>query len=126
MLIRKEKKRKILVFDDDTMTLEVISLIFSEKGYDVSVSETTFNILSIVEQNKPDLIIMDNWIPDRGGVEATLLLKNNEKYSAIPVLFISANIDVEQLAAYSYANDYIQKPFDLDHFEQKVMVLLNA
>lgn len=126
MLIRKEKKRKILIFDDDVMTLEVISLIFNEKGYDVSVSETTYNILGIVDQIRPDLIIMDNWIPDRGGVEATLLLKNSEKYSAIPVLFISANIDVEKLAAYSYANDYIQKPFDLDHFEQKVSFLLNS
>lgn len=125
MLIRKEKKRKILIFDDDVMTLEVISLIFSEKGYEVSVSETTYNILGIVDQIKPDLIIMDNWIPDRGGVEATLLLKNNKRYSAIPVLFISANIDIEKLASYSYANDYIQKPFDLDHFEQKVTFLLN-
>ncbi|WP_294198570.1 response regulator [Chryseobacterium endophyticum] len=125
MLIRKEKKRKILIFDDDLMTLEVISIIFSEKGYDVSVSETTYNLLEIVDEIKPDLIIMDNWIPDRGGVEATLLLKNSKKYSAIPVLFISANIDIEKLAGYSYANDYIQKPFDLDHFEQKVMFLLN-
>ncbi len=124
MLIRKERKRRILVFDDDVMTLDVISLIFSEKGYEVSVSETTFNILGIVDEFKPDLIIMDNWIPDHGGVEATLLLKNNIKYSEIPVLFISANLDIEKLASYSYANDYIKKPFDLDHFEQKVSVLL--
>jgi DNA-binding response OmpR family regulator len=126
MLTKKDKKRKILIFDDDIMTLEVIALIFNEKGYEVSVSETTYNILGIVDQVKPDLIIMDNWIPDRGGVEATLLLKNNQKYSAIPVLFISANLDIEKLAAYSYANDYIKKPFDLDHFEQKVSLLLNT
>lgn len=125
MLIRKDKKRKILIFDDDVMTLDVISMIFNDKGYEVSVSETTCNILEIVDRVKPDLIIMDNWIPDRGGVEATLLLKNNRKFSAIPVLFISANLDIEKLAAYSYANDYIKKPFDLDHFEHKVSLLLN-
>lgn len=68
-------KKKILIFDDDAPTLEVVSIIFEEIGYAVEIAETADNIISDVRNFLPDLILMDINIPLIGGVEATRLLK---------------------------------------------------
>ncbi len=59
-------KKKILIFDDDTAILEVITIIFEENGYDVKISETSHDILEKVAEYRPDVILMDNWIPKIG------------------------------------------------------------
>jgi CheY-like chemotaxis protein len=113
-------KKKILIFDDDTAILEVITIIFEENGYQVEISETSHDILEKVEQYKPDVILMDNWIPKIGGVEATKLLKNHEEFKNIPVIYVTANNDIVALAEEAQADDYVAKPFNLEDLEDKV------
>ncbi|RQO40407.1 response regulator [Chryseobacterium sp. KBW03] len=113
-------KKKILIFDDDTAILEVITIIFEENGYEVKISETSHDILERVAEYKPDVILMDNWIPRIGGVEATKLLKSTEEFKHIPVIYVTANNDIVALAAEAQADDYVSKPFNLDDLEEKV------
>jgi CheY-like chemotaxis protein len=113
-------KKKILIFDDDTTILEVITIIFEENGYQVEISETSHDILEKVEQYRPDVILMDNWIPKIGGVEATKLLKNHEEFKNIPVIYVTANNDIVALAEEAQADDYVAKPFNLEDLEDKV------
>lgn len=113
-------KKKILIFDDDTTILEVISIIFEENGYQVEISETSHDILERVAKYKPDVILMDNWIPKIGGVEATKLLKNHEEFKHIPVIYVTANNDIVALAKQAQADDYVAKPFNLEDLENKV------
>ncbi len=113
-------KKKILIFDDDTTLLELISMIFEDSGYEVDISQTSHNILEKVSEFHPDIILMDNWIPNIGGIEATKLLKSKEEYRDIPVIYVTANNDIEALAESAKADDYVAKPFDLDDLEQKV------
>jgi CheY-like chemotaxis protein len=113
-------KKKILIFDDDTAILEVISIIFEENGYQVEISETSHDILERVERYRPDVILMDNWIPKIGGVEATKLLKNHEEFKNIPVIYVTANNDIVALAQEAQADDYVAKPFNLEDLEDKV------
>jgi two-component system cell cycle response regulator DivK len=68
----------------------------------------------------PNVILMDNWIPDVGGVKATQLLKNNPDLKSIPVIFFSANDSVEDLAAEAGAEFYLQKPFEIEELESIV------
>lgn len=68
---------KILIFDDDKSILEVITIIFESNGYKVEISETSHDIIQKVTDYQPDLILMDNWIPNIGGVEATQLLEES-------------------------------------------------
>lgn len=112
--------KKILIFDDDKSILEVFTIIFAENGYEVEISETSHNIIERVEAFKPNLILMDNWIPEIGGIEALKLLRNHKDYSTIPVIYISANSDIISLAKKATADDYIAKPFDLTELETKV------
>lgn len=113
-------KKKIMIFDDDTVILEVISILFEDAGYDVQISETSHDILEKVAEYRPDIILMDNWIPNIGGVEATRLLKKHEEFNSIPVIYVTANSDIAALAANAKADDYLAKPFDLDDLEGKI------
>lgn len=113
-------KKRILIFDDDTAILEVVTIIFEENGYDVKISETSHDIIEKVAEYKPDVILMDNWIPKIGGVEATKLLKSNEEFRHIPVIYVTANNDIVALAAEAQADDYVSKPFNLDDLEKIV------
>jgi CheY-like chemotaxis protein len=112
--------KKILIFDDDKTILEVITIIFEENGYQVEISETSHDILEKVSQFRPDVILMDNWIPKIGGVEATRLLKNSADFKDIPVIYVTANNDIVALAKEAMADDYVAKPFNLDDLEEKV------
>ncbi len=114
------ENKKILIFDDDVAILEVVTIIFEESGYEVKISETSHDILEKVSECKPDVILMDNWIPKIGGVEATKVLKNNEEFKHIPVIYMTANNNIAALASEALADDYISKPFDLDDLEEKV------
>ncbi|WP_313267973.1 response regulator [Epilithonimonas vandammei] len=118
-------KKKILIFDDDTTLLELISIIFKDGGYEVDISQTSHNILEKVSEFHPDIILMDNWIPNIGGIEATKLLKSNEQFRNIPVIYVTANNDIESLAESAKADDYVAKPFDLEELENKVAKYIN-
>ncbi len=112
--------KKILIFDDDTTILEVITIIFEENGYQVEISETSHDILEKVSKFQPDVILMDNWIPKIGGVQATQLLKSHKEFRSIPVIYVTANNDIVRLAEEAQADDYVAKPFNLDDLEEKV------
>jgi len=118
--------KRILLFDDDKSILDVFTIIFSENGYEVEVSETSHNIIERVADFRPHLILMDNWIPDIGGIEAVKLLRNHSEFKDIPVIYISANSDINTLAKKAEADDYLAKPFELQILEKKVEKFLGA
>ncbi|MCD0456406.1 response regulator [Chryseobacterium sp. LC2016-27] len=112
--------KRILIFDDDRSILDVFTIIFGENGYCVEVSETSHDIIERVNKFRPHLILMDNWIPDIGGIEAVRLLRDHDKFKDIPVIYISANNDINFLAKKAQADDFIAKPFELEDLERKV------
>lgn len=110
-------KKTILIFDDDVNILELCSIILTECGYHVETSETSHDIIEKVSAVRPDAILMDNWIPEIGGIEATKLLKRNPEFKNIPVIYFSANNDIQMLAKEAGADAHIAKPFDLEELE---------
>ncbi len=118
-------KKRVLIFDDEKSILEVIFIVLNDLGYDVEVSETADDIIQKTTEFRPDVIIMDNWIPVIGGVEATKLLKNHPDFKHIPVIYITANNDIASLAREALADDYVGKPFDLEDLESKVLKWIN-
>lgn len=112
--------KKVLIFDDDNDLLEVCSLILTAKDFEVVIKDKCTEILNDVLAHNPDVIIMDNWIPDIGGVKATRLVKGSEQLRHIPVIFFSANSNVNELAAEAGADYYLQKPFDITELEEMV------
>ncbi len=116
--------KKVFIFDDNEDILELCTLILEGAGYETKTSPTSNDIIDQVAGYEPDLILMDNWLPDVGGIVATQTLKKHPKYRNIPVIYFSANNDVKTLAATAGADRYLSKPFDIDELEKMIASLI--
>jgi CheY-like chemotaxis protein len=112
--------KRILIFDDDADILDILSYLLKEKGWEVYTRTTCNAIVEVVSETNPDVILMDNWIPDTGGIVATQTLKKHPEYRSIPVIYFSANNDIERLSEQAGADAFLAKPFDLDRLEELI------
>lgn len=112
--------KKVFIFDDNIEILELCTEILEDLGLEVKTSPTTNSIEEQVSSYMPDLIFMDNWLPDISGIEATKLIKANEALKHIPVIYFSANSNISALASEAGADEFLAKPFDIDSFEEVV------
>ena len=121
-------QKKILIFDDDKDILFLSEYLLKQMGWEVHTSPNCNNIIALVKQVMPSIILMDNWIPDSGGIAATQKIKADEELRSIPVIFFSANNDIKNLAEQAGADTYLSKPFDIANFEEIInnMLLKNS
>jgi len=115
-----EKEKKVFIFDDNEELLELCTIILEDIGCRIKTSVTSNNIVQQVSEFMPDIIFMDNWLPDISGVEATRQLKADVHLQHIPVIYFSANNKVSELAKEAGADDYLSKPFDISALENIV------
>jgi DNA-binding NtrC family response regulator len=119
-----DPNKKIVIFDDDEDILSICSYILEEQGWKVFAFTNCNDIAEKVSSILPDVILMDNWIPDDGGIIATQILKKNESLKNIPVIYFSANSDIELLASHAGAETFLAKPFDLEELERVINTVL--
>jgi two-component system cell cycle response regulator DivK len=117
--------KRVLILDDDPDILQICSIVLKKKGFDVSTLNTSNQVIDQVRTYQPDVILMDNWIPGPGGIEATRALKVSPETHDIPVIFFSANSNVTQLAREAQADYFLQKPFDITELETIVQMAIN-
>ena len=110
--------KRVMIFDDDLDILSICSYILEEQGWEVHTSTHCNNIIENVSKVHPDVILMDNWIPETGGIIATQTLKKHPDFKDIPVIYFSANNDIQSLAKQAGADTYLEKPFDLTELEE--------
>jgi CheY-like chemotaxis protein len=111
---------RIAIFDDEQDILAICRIILEEAGYEVFTFENCKDIVQRVIETDPIVILMDNQIPDTGGVVATQLLKNSEAVKHIAVIYFSASSDISTLAAQAGADAYLAKPFELADLEKMI------
>ncbi len=112
--------KRILICDDDTDILSICEYILSELGWQVFTRTNCNEILKTIREIQPDLILMDNWIPDCGGIVATQQLKKDPELRKIPLIYFSANNDIKKLAQEAGADSFLAKPFDIKELENVV------
>jgi CheY-like chemotaxis protein len=117
--------KRVLILDDDIDILQICTIVLKKKGFDVQTLNNSSQVLSQVRSYQPDVILMDNWIPGPGGIEATRLLKQEPDTQYIPVIFFSANSNVTQLAREARADYFLQKPFDITELEGIVQMAIS-
>ena len=105
--------KKLLIYEDDETTAEVMVLLFQE-SYEVKTKSNVNMVLEDVQQFQPDLVLMDLRIPETGGEQATKKIKQEEQWKNLPVIIISADTRLKEKAESSGADDYISKPFEID------------
>jgi DNA-binding response OmpR family regulator len=112
--------KTVLICDDDEGIVDVIKMVLEDKGYTVQISTHCDEIFKKVYYMKPQLILLDLWMPGVGGAHITRELKKTEKTKHIPIIIISASKDTEQTARNAGADDFLTKPFDIKNLEEKV------
>ena len=110
--------KKILILDDDTDILSICTYILEEMGWEVVTRSNCNEIIELVRDVQPDVILMDNWIPDSGGIVATQTIKSHAEFKSIPIIYFSANHDIKNLSMEAGADTYLEKPFDISQFEE--------
>jgi len=116
--------KKIIIFDDDEDILSICNYILAEQGWQVHTFTDCNGIADKVSDIMPDVILMDNWIPDAGGIIATQTLKKTDSLKGIPVIYFSANSDIQLLANHAGAETYLAKPFDLEDLERVIKTVV--
>jgi DNA-binding response OmpR family regulator len=108
-------KKRVLIFDDDADILEVCSIVLESNGFEVMTRKNCDDVVGMINLHTPDVVLMDNKIPPRGGIPASKEIRASEGNESIPIVLFSANKDVARLAREAGADWFIEKPFDLDH-----------
>ncbi len=106
-------KGTILVADDNPSIVNIVKTILEETGYGVRTADNGLEVISRLEEQKPDLIILDIIMPHMEGLEVLTRLKGIAETSSIPVIIITAKGQYGDMAE-SYilgADYYMPKPF---------------
>jgi DNA-binding response OmpR family regulator len=116
----------ILVVDDDHVMRNALKRILESEGYQILLAEDAMDLSSVLESSNLDLILLDVNLPWVDGMELCQLLKSHQALAHVPVILISGRKDPEDVEAGFAAgcDDYIGKPFDLDHMTQTISRLL--
>ena len=102
---------KILIAEDDPVTLESIDACLSGEGFSTLLAKTGKEAIRIWEQEKPDLVCLDIMMPEADGYEVCRHIRNSNQ--SLPILFLSAkNEEIDVVVGLELgADDFIRKPF---------------
>ncbi len=120
--MKTNRKPLILIVDDTPQNIQVLGNILYEKGYNISISSSGSHALQSVTAKTPDLILLDIQMPGMDGYEVCKTLKTNSQTKDIPVIFLTAATEVENvLMGFELgAVDYITKPFNVPELLARV------
>ncbi|MBD1823681.1 response regulator [Cyanobacteria bacterium FACHB-DQ100] len=106
------RQARVLVVDDDAQVLVALQRLLIPWGLHVSVLDNPLLFLEVLEANPPDLLILDIEMPHISGIELCQVVRNDSRWSDLPILFLTAHTDAEtmhQVFAVG-ADDYVSKP----------------
>ena len=115
-------KRTILVADDFDDTRLLLKTWLEKKGFNIVEAENGNQAVSLAQQVRPDLIIMDMEMPELDGLAATRKIRSIRELDGIPVLAVSA-YGAQQFRAEALeagCSEYVSTPFEPDNLEQVI------
>jgi len=115
-------REKILLVDDVSANLAVLSAALEPEGYEMLVAHGGREALKIASKARPDLILLDVLMPDMDGLETCQRLQEEEATRGLPILFITARQEMESVVDCFRAGgvDYIVKPFQNEELLSRV------
>lgn len=121
------KKQVILIIDDAMDDLQLFGRLMKPLDVDMSFANSARKALDILESFTPDLIVLDIIMPEIDGFELCKIIKKKESIKNIPIIFISAKDNIEDIAkGFTLgARDYITKPFMKEELVARVSTQLD-
>ncbi|HLI09722.1 MAG TPA: response regulator [Ktedonobacteraceae bacterium] len=115
----EQRKKKILVADDDPAILDVLQIFLEEVGYEVEVTGNGATLRDF-QDGRADLLLLDIWLSGWNGRDICANLKSQEATKRLPIILFSANKGMEKSARAAGAEDFLAKPFELDELLEKI------
>ena len=105
----------VLLVEDESAQREMLAYNLEAEGFDVITADNGEDGLILVDENDPDLIVLDWMMPQLSGIEVCRRLKSNSKTCQIPVIMLSARADeVDRVQGLETgADDYVAKPYSV-------------
>lgn len=113
---------KLLIVDDLPDNIKLLANVLSKEGFDIEFATSGFEALECLNAEKFDLILLDIMMPELNGFETCQRIKENPDLTDVPVIFLTAAVDVSSLQEGFQAGgvDYITKPFNAQELLARV------
>lgn len=118
----KDKPYRVLLIDDEQDVLDYYSTSLKDESMDVLSFTDPLDAYQSIEYFKPELIIMDLYMPECSGFDLARVIRQDDEQAYIPIVFLSSELDVGvQLAAMGLGgDDFLMKPVEAEYFIQAV------
>lgn len=121
-------RRKALVVDDDANLVELITDVLQRDGrFEVRSVNNGFEAGMMVKEYHPDLLVLDVMLPDINGREVCQRVRSDSSMDDVKIICVSGMVEqdkIQDLKA-AGANDFLQKPFDVDRLMEHICRLLD-
>lgn len=111
--------KKVFVVDDERSILEALEYMLIDEGYSVKTASRGTELLKL-NNDLPDVIVLDVLLSGEDGREIARKLKNQERTKNIPIVMISAHPNAQFTIKDCGADDFLPKPFDIQELLNKV------
>lgn len=125
-------KKRILVVDDEPDFCSIVQGNLEKEGFEVEVAYDGVQGLEKVKANPPDAIVLDVMMPEMNGYEVCKQLKEDQAYSGIPIIMLTAVASHVSSTRYSHydgmsmeADDYLPKPASAEEITESLKSLLD-
>ncbi|MDN3588802.1 response regulator [Pedobacter aquatilis] len=118
--------KKILICDDDEGIIDLLEVMLDDSPFEVITELNSLNMQQLIKKEKPNLIILDLWMPVISGDQILGMIRSNPETENLPVIAISASRDGEQIAMAAGATAYLAKPFDINVLTNLINLYLEA
>ena len=114
---------KILVVDDEALLVKGIRFNLQNEGYDVITGSDGLEAVRLVQEQSPDLVVLDVMMPNMDGLTACAKIR---EFSNIPIILLTAKADdMDKLIGFDHgADDYLTKPFNILELKARIRALL--
>ena len=114
---------KILVVDDEALLVKGIRFNLQNEGYDVITGSDGLEAVRQVQEQHPDLVVLDVMMPNMDGMTACAKIR---EFSDIPIILLTAKTDdMDKLMGFDFgADDYLTKPFNILELKARIRALL--
>jgi CheY-like chemotaxis protein len=113
---------RVLVVEDDLVMQDLIQMILEHDGHRVFCAGNGQEGVALAREELPDVIFMDLMLPVLDGESAISILKEDPATRDIPIVAMSAGVNLRQHAAVSKADGMLAKPFDIDTLLAQVIL----